>query len=74
MDMPVDEHSSSDDIQFFKDKPSAFIDVTVGQFAIVFPFEGHMPCLFEGTALKIIVKIKSLELWMLKKQRSQMLR
>lgn len=46
------------DIVFFQDKPSTYVAVAPGQFAIFFPEDGHAPGIGEGAMRKVIVKIK----------------
>ena len=54
---PMGEYNAEKDITFFKDKATAFINVTPGQFAIFFPEDGHQPGIAEGTYRKLIVKV-----------------
>lgn len=46
------------DITFFADKPSTYVQVEPGQFAIFFPEDGHAPGIGEGDMRKVIVKVK----------------
>ncbi|MDD4033360.1 MAG: YhcH/YjgK/YiaL family protein [Bacteroidales bacterium] len=46
------------DVEFFADKPTTYVKVMPGQFAIFFPEDGHAPGIGEGSYQKIIVKIK----------------
>lgn len=45
------------DITFFTDKPTTYIDVTPGEFAIFFPEDGHAPAINDGPIKKIVVKV-----------------
>ena len=47
------------DVTFFADKPTAYVQVNPGQFAVFFPEDGHAPGIGEGNYLKIIVKVKA---------------
>lgn len=46
------------DIQFFTDKPGMYFDLQPGNFAILYPQDGHAPCVGEGSVIKIVVKVK----------------
>ncbi|MGL4992512.1 MAG: YhcH/YjgK/YiaL family protein [Bacteroidales bacterium] len=46
------------DIIFFNDKPSTYLNVAPGQFAIFFPEDGHAPGIGQGAMRKLIVKVK----------------
>lgn len=52
-----DGYNAEKDITFFTDKPSAYVTVQPGQFAIFFPHDGHAPCIGEGSIRKVVVKI-----------------
>lgn len=45
------------DLEFFTDKPEAFVRVPAGTFAVFLPTDAHMPGLGDGAVHKIIVKI-----------------
>jgi len=45
------------DIVFFRDRPSAWVRVTPGSFAIFFPDDAHAPLAGQGPLVKAIVKI-----------------
>jgi len=45
------------DIAFFADKPTAYVNLQPGQFAIFFPHDGHAPCIGEGIIKKVVVKV-----------------
>lgn len=46
------------DIQFFKDGYTTLFSVSPGNFVILFPEDGHAPCIGEEKIRKIVVKIK----------------
>ena len=46
------------DITFFADKPTTYIQVQPGEFAIFYPEDGHAPGIAEGNFRKVIVKVK----------------
>lgn len=45
------------DIIFFKDKPTSYITVNPGEFAIFFPEDGHAPAIGDGPIKKIVIKV-----------------
>jgi YhcH/YjgK/YiaL family protein len=51
-------YDAEKDIQFFDDRPQTYFSIEPGNFAIFFPEDGHAPCIGEGSALKIVVKVK----------------
>ncbi|MDO5570415.1 MAG: YhcH/YjgK/YiaL family protein [Bacteroidales bacterium] len=52
------EYDNKNDIAFYKDMCSSFLDVEPGQFIVFFPKDGHMPCIYKGNAKKAIFKVK----------------
>ena len=54
---PTGEYDENDDIQFFSDKPDAWITTKKGAFAIFFPEDAHMPLISSGQIHKVVVKI-----------------
>lgn len=46
------------DFAFYTDKPSAYVDLEPGDFAIVYPEDGHSPIIGNGKIRKLVVKIK----------------
>ncbi|MFZ4455547.1 MAG: YhcH/YjgK/YiaL family protein [Bacteroidales bacterium] len=50
-------HNDEKDITFYEDKPTSFIDVVNGNFAIFFPEDAHAPGIGDGFIKKIIIKI-----------------
>lgn len=54
---PIDGYNTSKDITFFTDKPSAYVQVEPGQFVILFPHDGHAPCIGRGPMRKLVIKV-----------------
>ncbi len=54
---PAGEYDQNDDIQFFEDKPDAWIATHPGHFVIFFPDDAHMPLISAGQLHKVVVKI-----------------
>lgn len=53
------EYNSVKDITFYADKAQTFVGVQPGQFAILFPQDGHQPGIApEKSYRKVIVKVK----------------
>ena len=46
------------DIAFFEDRPTTYVTLQPGQFAIFFPQDGHAPGITSGNLKKIIVKVR----------------
>lgn len=56
---PEGEYNAEYDIAFFQDKATTLVNIHPGQFAIVFPEDGHQPAIAEGVVFrKLIVKVK----------------
>lgn len=51
-------YSPEKDIAFYADKPSLYIDLLPGQFALLYPGEPHAPLIGNGKIRKLIAKIK----------------
>lgn len=51
------EYDEENDIEFFTDKPDAFLSVKDGTFAIFFPEDAHMPMISSELLHKVIIKI-----------------
>ena len=54
---PVEVHKDKD-IAFYDAPLSTRIDLRVGDFAIFFPQDGHMPIIGEGITKKIVAKVR----------------
>lgn len=54
---PVEVHKGKD-IAFYDAPLFSRIDLGVGDFAIFFPQDGHMPIIGEGITKKIVVKVR----------------
>ncbi len=54
---PTKEYDQSRDIQFFADKPDAWLATESGAFAIFFPEDAHMPLISSGQVHKVVVKV-----------------
>ncbi len=55
---PTAPYNPEKDITFFADKPTTYIQVQPGEFAIFYPEDGHAPGIAEGNFRKVIVKVK----------------
>ncbi len=54
---PSEEYDQQTDIQFFADKPDAWLSTDSGAFAIFFPEDAHMPLISLGPIHKVVVKV-----------------
>ncbi len=54
---PSGDYDLETDIQFFADRPDAWLTTKPGAFAIFFPKDAHMPLISTDQLHKIIVKI-----------------
>ncbi|MGL5637427.1 MAG: YhcH/YjgK/YiaL family protein [Bacteroidales bacterium] len=54
----TEAYSAENDIAFFGNKPTTYVTVVPGQFAIFFPEDGHAPGIGNGALRKLIVKVK----------------
>lgn len=52
------EYSVSDDISFYSDEAKLYFTLSVGEFAIFFPEDGHAPCIGKGEIKKLIAKVR----------------
>jgi biofilm protein TabA len=50
-------YDADKDIEFFKDKPQAWIKISAGSFALFFPEDAHAPLIGEGIIHKAVLKI-----------------
>jgi YhcH/YjgK/YiaL family protein len=57
--LPNGDYNSEKDVQFFKDAPDMFFQLTNGQFAIFFPADVHAPMIGEGQIKKLVIKVKA---------------
>ena len=55
--LPTQEYDQKSDIQFFADKPDAWLSTHSGAFAIFFPEDAHMPLISPGQIHKVVVKV-----------------
>lgn len=53
---PYDE---SDDISFYEEKPSGYVKLKPGMFAVFFPEDGHAPAITPTGLKKIIIKVRA---------------
>ncbi len=51
-------YNEEKDVQFFKDAPDMYFQLTDGQFAIFFPEDVHAPMIGEGEIKKLVIKVK----------------
>ena len=54
---PAREYDQNADIQFFADRPDAWVSVESGAFAVFFPEDAHMPLISPGQIHKVVVKV-----------------
>lgn len=54
---PTHEYDPQADIQFFADRPDAWVAVVGGAFAVFFPQDAHMPLISAEPIHKVVVKI-----------------
>lgn len=54
---PSEAYLAERDIEFFADRPSTWIDLRSGQFAIFFPNDAHAPLAGQGAVVKAIAKV-----------------
>jgi biofilm protein TabA len=54
---PLCEYDTENDIQFFKDRPSSWITVKKGMFAVFFPNDAHLPLIGNSMIHKAVVKV-----------------
>lgn len=54
---PTGKYDEESDLQFFADKPDAWLATQSGAFAIFFPEDAHMPLISSGQIHKVVVKI-----------------
>ena len=52
------EHREELDLLFFDDDAQAMIPLSVGEFMVFFPEDGHMPMVGKGELHKVIIKVK----------------
>jgi len=57
--LPNGDYNSEKDVQFFKDAPDMFFQLTNGQFAIFFPTDVHAPMIGEGQIKKLVINVKA---------------
>jgi biofilm protein TabA len=55
--MPDGDFEETKDVGFFADRPSTWVSVPAGSFAIFFPHDAHAPLAGRGLLKKAIVKI-----------------
>jgi len=53
----LEPYNTEKDLQFFSNKPSTFITVNPGEFAIFFPEDGHAPGIGNGPIKKAVIKV-----------------
>jgi len=54
---PTGDYDQNADIQFFADRPDAWVSVESGAFAVFFPEDAHMPLISPGQIHKVVVKV-----------------
>jgi YhcH/YjgK/YiaL family protein len=53
----LDPYNAEKDLQFFSDKPTTYVTVHAGEFAVFFPEDGHAPGISDGPIKKAVVKV-----------------
>jgi len=53
----LEPYHAEKDLQFFSNKPSTYITVNPGEFAIFFPEDGHAPGIGNGPIKKAVFKV-----------------
>ena len=54
----IQPYDKTQDCALYADRPTLFVDLIPGQFAIFFPEDPHAPIIGEGKIRKLIAKIK----------------
>lgn len=54
-----DGYNASDDISFYADDAKLYFTLSVGEFVVFFPEDGHAPCIGEGKIKKLIAKVRA---------------
>jgi len=54
----IEQYSKENDCVLFSDRPTTYVKILPGEFAIVFPEDAHAPAIGEGILRKAIVKIR----------------
>ena len=54
---PIQGYDQNSDIEFFADKPDAWLATGSGAFAIFFPEDAHMPLISPEQIHKVVVKV-----------------
>lgn len=52
-------YNKEKDITFYADEAMLFFTLSVGEFVLFFPEDGHAPCIGEGMIRKVVIKIKA---------------
>ena len=55
--LPKDAYNPEKDITFFDDAPTCDVELTPGDFCILFPGDAHAPCIGNGPIKKVVVKV-----------------
>lgn len=58
LQLPDAPYNAEKDVTKFSDKTDCLIKVKPLHFAIFWPWDGHQPCIGQGTWRKLVVKIK----------------
>jgi YhcH/YjgK/YiaL family protein len=53
----MDAYNPEKDIIFYTNKPTTYITVNPGQFAVFYPEDGHAPAIGKGKIKKAVVKV-----------------
>lgn len=58
LQQPDAPYNPEKDITKYSDKTTCFVTLKPKHFAVFWPWDGHQPCIGEGTWHKLVVKIK----------------
>lgn len=53
----IEPYNGEKDLQFFTNKPSTYLTVHPGEFAVFFPEDGHAPGIGNGPIKKAVLKV-----------------
>ena len=53
----AEPYNAERDLGFFADRPTVWLPLAAGQFAIFFPADAHAPLAGEGPVHKVVIKV-----------------
>jgi biofilm protein TabA len=54
---PSADYDAERDLEFFADRPSSWVTVKAGEFAVFFPEDAHAPLAGSGEIVKVVLKV-----------------